>query len=184
MTEVQLNALGLTQEDWSTFGPFEKLYLDLSELLTNIEELRWIDLEAGQLEIPVENYPVQFPCALIDFPNTEFQDELQGNQQALMVVNLRIGVDLYEDLHMIDGESAVDRGTAVKRLQIITKVHALVHGFETDYSTPLRRSGMQTERRDDGIKVFSLAYMCAAKDDSAADVYTSFTEAALEVRNT
>lgn len=181
MTQLQLQALGITLQEWTAFGPFEKMYLDLSELLSAVDELRWIDLEAGQLEMPLQSYPVQFPCALIDFPSTEYQDETHRNQQGIMTIQLRIGIDLYEDLHMIEGATASDRGTAIKRLHLITKIHAAVQGFETDYSTPLTRSSIQAERRDDGIKVFILVYGCAAKDDSAAVRYNQFTGAALEV---
>lgn len=182
MTEVQLTALGLTLEDWATFGPFEKLYLDLSELLLEIEDLRWIDLEAGQLEIPMESYPVLYPCALISFPRkSEFQDETQGHQQGQIVVRIRVGIDTGEDLQIVDGERAEDCGLAVKQLQLITKVHKLLHGFTTDYATPLRRSRMKMKKREDGIKVFDIRYTCMAKDDSAAKTYTIFTGADLEI---
>jgi hypothetical protein len=181
MTELQLNALGLTLSDWDSFGIDEKLYLDLSQLLSGIEDLRWIDLEAGQLEAPLENYPVQFPCALIDFPNTDFQDEGYGNQQALVTVQLRVAVDVYEDSQVIDGTSTPDRGKAVKRLNIPTQIHQLLHGFETDYSNPLVRMNRQTERRDDLLKVFTVTYGCAAKDSIAAKVFNQYTGAALEV---
>jgi hypothetical protein len=180
MTELQLTALGITLEDYATFGPYEKLFLDVSQQLSTIDDLRWIDLEAGQLEIPEESYPVQFPCALIDFPQSDFLNEQHGNQQANMFIQVRIGIDLYEDLHMVDGNDAPDKGTAIKRLQLITKLHQCLHKFETEYSTPLMRTGITTERRDDGIKVFGCMYACCAKDDSAAVVVRTFTGAGFE----
>ncbi|MDP1812354.1 MAG: hypothetical protein Q8K66_13210 [Sediminibacterium sp.] len=175
MTQEQLTALGITAEEYAVFGVYEKMFLDISERLSELLDLRWIDIEAGQLEVPMESYPVQFPCALIDFPQSEFQDETHGNQQGLMFVQIRLGIDLYEDLHMVDGNDAPEKGVAIKRLQIITKVHKLLQGFETEYSTPMSRTGIQSERRDDGIKVFVLMYGCAAKDDSAAEVYAMKT---------
>lgn len=181
MTEAKLISLGLTLEDWESFGPLEKLFLDIGDLLGEIQELRWIDIEAGQLEMPTESYPVQFPCALIDFPDSQFQDETHLNQQGLIQVAIRLGIDLYEDLHMIDGNDASDKGTAVKRLNLSTRVHQKLQGFETDYSSPLVRRGIQSERRDDGIKVFQLFYECAAKDDSAAKIYNAYTEAQLHI---
>lgn len=181
MTTEQLTELGLTQEDWASFSPFEKLFIDISERLSAEEDLRWIDLEAGQLEIPEEEWPVQFPCALIDFPNTDFIDESRGNQQGNFMVQIRLGIDLYEDLHMVDGNDSPDKATAIKRLQILTRIHKLLHGFETEYCTPLTRTGIQTERRDDGIKVFAMIYVCAAKDDSAAEVQTQITGVQLSV---
>ncbi|MBS1641562.1 MAG: hypothetical protein JSR11_03705 [Bacteroidetes bacterium] len=146
----------------------DKLFKSIANRLSNIEELRWIDLEVGQLEIPLESYPVQFPCALIDFPVIDAQQELERNQQLLTTIQIRIGIDLYEDLHMVDGNATPDREAALERLQILTKVHKCLQGYEEDYFTPLVRMNVQTERRDDGIKVFSILYGTVAKDDSAA----------------
>lgn len=181
MTELQLQAIGLTLNDWATFSPEEKLYLDISELLAEIAELRWVDLEAGQLEIPMEEYPVQFPCGLVDFPSSEYQDETHGNQAGLMNITIRLAVDMYEDLHMIDGATAPDRGAGVKGINIKTKIHQKLHGMETDYSSPMVRTSVQTERRDDGLKVWAINYQCAVKDDSAARLYNSYTGAVPDV---
>jgi hypothetical protein len=150
----------------------DKLFKDIADKLNaGVPELAWIDIEYGQLEIPEDSYPVQFPCALIDFPQIETQDETKGNQQALCTIQIRIGIDLYEDFHIADGNPAIDRDTALARLQILNDVHKCLHGFEGDYFTPMMRIGIQTERRDDGLKVYSITYGCAAKDDTAAKVY-------------
>lgn len=165
----------MTPQERALLGPVEKLFLDISDRLATVDDIEWIDLEAGQLEIPEETYPVQFPCVLIDFPSAEFENETQGNQQATLMVQVKLGIDLYEDLHMSDGNATPDRDTAVNRLGLITKIHKVLHGFEGDYFTPLVRMGFQTERRDDGIKVFTLLYGTGAKDDSACKVATVAT---------
>ncbi|HMO63316.1 MAG TPA: hypothetical protein PKC39_14620 [Ferruginibacter sp.] len=182
MTAEQLTELDITEEQWALMGPVEKLYLDVTQRLKDsLPELAWIELECGQLEIPEDTYPVQFPCALIDFPSIETQDETLGNQQAIIMLQLRIGIDLYEDLYIADGNRTVDTGKALQRLSLITAVHAALQLFETDYSTPLTRAGIQTERRDDGIKVFSLLYGCAAKDDTGAKRFDILEGLALKV---
>lgn len=170
MTTEQLTALGISNTEWLAMGPIEKLYLDVTQRLGDKlgNKLAWIELEDGQLELPEDSYAVQFPCALIDFPSAEFQDETLGNQQGIIMLQVRIAIDLYEDLYMADANRSPDSGMAVKRLSLITAVHKALHGFETDYSTKLVRVSISTERRDDGLKVFSLIYACAAKDDTAA----------------
>jgi len=160
----------------------DMLYKDVSDRLTEkVTALRWVDLEYGQLEIPEETYPLQFPCALIDFPQMDFENELEGNQQASIMIQIRIGLDLYEDFHVVDGVESPDLETALDRLKIITDVHKALHRFETDYATGLMRVSIQTERRDDGIKVIALYYACMAKDDSAATVNTVVTGASLQI---
>ena len=171
ITQITLDKFELTADEYNELGFIEKLFLHLSEQLATVGEFSWIDLECGQLEIPTETYPITFPCALIDFPSAETQDETLGNQQALPSIQIRVGIDLYEDLHMAEGNAAPDRATAIKRISLITKVHKVLQGYEEDFFTPLSRTGIQTERRDDGIKVFALQYSCAAKDDSAAKEY-------------
>jgi hypothetical protein len=146
----------------------DRLFKNIADRLNIIQELRWIDLEYGQLEIPEDSYPVQFPCALIDFPEMSFDNEGNLNQQAMVAIQVRIGIDLYEDFHIVDGQAAIDRETALQRLQIVNKVYTALHGYEEDYFTPLIRTSLGTERRDDGIKVFVIVFQCAAKDDTAA----------------
>lgn len=160
----------------------EKLFKDISDRLADqVEELRWVDLEFGQLEIPEESYPVQFPCALIDFPDIPFSDEGYGNQQGLVTAQIRVGLDLYEDYHIIDGNDAPQRETAFNRLQILNKIHKALHGWEGDYFNPLTRVSLQSERRDDGVKVFAMYYQTMAKDDSAAKVYEEINGVGLKV---
>ena len=160
----------------------DKIYKDISDRLTDkVAAMRWIELEYGQLEIPEENYPVQFPCSLIDINFNECQDELEGNQQVMVQITVRVGIDLYEDLMVIDGAGVPDQAAALEKLQLVIDVHKALHRFETDYMTPLVRTAMTTERRDDGLKVFALVYMAAVKDDSAAKVATIYTGAGLEL---
>ncbi len=160
----------------------EQLYKDISDqLAAKVPALRWIDIEYGQLEIPTESYPVQFPATLIDFPTVDFENETFGNQQATVNVGVRLALDLYEDFHVVDGQEAPDQETAINRLTIISEVHAALHGFETDYCTPLIRRSLMMERRDDGLKVIGMMYATMAKDDSAAKVYKEITGAAAKV---
>jgi hypothetical protein len=173
ISNTLLEKFDLTFAEYNELGFIEKLFLHLSEQLATIDAFAWIDLESGQLEIPLESYPIPFPCVLIDFPVAETQDEAYRNQQAICTIQIRIAIDLYEDLHMVEGNAAPDRAIAIKRLGLITKVHKCLQGYEEDFFTPLCRSSIQTEKRDDGIKVFSLFYGCAAKDDSAAVVVES-----------
>ncbi|MGN7787406.1 hypothetical protein ACTJIJ_22930 [Niabella sp. 22666] len=161
----------LTPEEIAQIGPIERLFYDISNRLASIDELAWIDLEAGQLEIPEESYPVQFPCALVDFVDADPEDELENNQQLKLMIQVRLGIDLYEDLHMAENLPAPDRAIAIKRLSIITKLRKCLHGWESDYFTPWKFTGVTPERRDDGIKVFALRFATVAKDDTAANVY-------------
>lgn len=140
----------LTPEEIADLGPIERFYYDISNQLATVEALRWIELEAGQLEIPEESYPVQFPCALVDFVHGDAEDETENNQQLHLIIQVRLGLDLYEDLHMADNVAAPDRAIAIKRLSIITAIRKCLHGWQSDYFTPLRFTGISTERRDDG----------------------------------
>lgn len=158
------------------------IYKDVSDRITDkVSAMRWIELEYGQLEIPEENYPVQFPCTLIDISFTECTDETEGNQQVMVQITVRTAIDLYEDLMVIDGAGVPDQAAALERLRLVIDVHKALHKFETEYMTPLVRASLTTERRDDGLKVFSQTYMAVAKDDSAARIATIYTGADLEL---
>ncbi|MGQ0737649.1 MAG: hypothetical protein ACT4OJ_01190 [Bacteroidota bacterium] len=160
----------------------DKIYKDVSDRLTDkVATMRWIELEYGQLEIPEENYPVQFPCSLIDISFPECQDETHGNQQVVVQITVRTAIDPYEDLMVIDGAGVPDQQAALEKLGLFVDVYKALHGFETDYMTPLVRTSLMPERRDDGLKVVAQTFMAAAKDDSAARIVTEYTGATLEV---
>lgn len=158
----------------------EQLFKDVTDRLSQVESLRWVDLDFGQLENPGENYAVQFPCALVDIAEVQYQDETEGNQQAVVMLAVKLALDIYEDYHIADGVEAPQRDTAFQRLAMIEEVHKALQGWEGEYFTPLTRVDIVSEKNEDFLKVFSMQYKTQAIDYSAGKKYDTVEN--LEVR--
>lgn len=147
----------------------ENLFSDISTRLSEkVADLPWIDLDFGQFELSDESPAVVFPCVLVDFQNITYTSENKGNQQGMVDVQLRVGFNLYEDYGIATDVTTPHREIAAQRLALIRKIHTALQGWEQDYFTPLTRVSLQGKKRYDGLKVYTVIYRTAAKDDSAA----------------
>lgn len=157
------------------------LYLSLLRRLeAEVSELKWIDEESGQLELPEESYPVQFPCILIDIQNIKWETQGKRQQYGDCLLRFRIAFDIYEDTH----KNAPDLQTALNRLKLVNKIHtALEHfgGFilaDPDnvgqyfdkHFKRLVRVNTATEQRQDALKVYAMDYMTSIFDVYAQPV--------------
>lgn len=147
----------------------DQLYKALvQQLKNNVPELLWIDLEQGQLETPEDQYPVQFPCCLISFPNVPAWQSLgNGLQIGDALITFRIAFDIYEDTH----KEAPDMEDALLKLQLINKIHKYLHHFEGEHFNKLERTGSSQEQRPDSLLVFNMQYNTNIRDAHAVPVY-------------
>lgn len=145
----------------------------ISNRLNEMNELAWIDWDWGQLEAPGEVEPVQFDAALISFPDVEWFQETRGAQNGNVIVQVRIAIDVYEDLKIADGRPAPNVATnyAIQKLDLTKRVFKNLHGFDSYWFTPLQRIRSGEERRDDGLKVFVETYLTNVVDNEAAKEY-------------
>lgn len=152
-----------------------------------IPEIRWIDLDGGQLEFLDESYPVQFPAVFIDFRNIQYQQLSRNYQQGTVSIGVRVAFNIYEDFH---GDSP-DIEQAADRLKLLNKVYVALHGFsgliltdgEDNHYSKLQRQSMQSERRSDGLKVYEITFQCAVRDKQAQPVYVQHQLTDIEVQN-
>ena len=69
----------------------ELIYHALANKLREINPLKWIDWENGQLSQPTEQYPISFPCVLIAFGDFSYEDLPDRAQEGEVAIYL----DLY-----------------------------------------------------------------------------------------
>lgn len=146
-----------------------ELFVAIADRLKQkLPELAWIDWDWGQLELPAENYPVQFDCCLISFPDGQWKTEGKNVQYGNQMIQVRTAVDVYSDTHVAGGVTAPDRNYALNKLKLESRVYAALQGFSGNFFTPLARVSSGEEKRDDGLKVFVATFLTGAVDDSAA----------------
>ena len=134
----------------------------LARLDTNVPDLRWIDLDQGQLETMEKSYPVQFPCCLIDFTNIAWQNVGRQLQAGDVTIMFRIAFDIYDDSNNLTPEAS--RNAGLLKLRLLNTIHHWLQGFGGAHYNRLNRIATTSEKRADGLKVYDLIYLTNMRD--------------------
>jgi hypothetical protein len=148
-------------------SPEKAILANLKEHLAEVPGIRYIDQDWGQLDDYSPNFPVQWPCVLIDVSTINYsnlgQDAMrvpanrqQGEAQlTVKVANLKLtnsssmaGIDQQQD------------AAAIHELR--QHVHNKLHGYRPgEQASKLIRTAMQRIRRDDGVQEYEISYSFA-----------------------
>lgn len=148
-------------------SPFANIYIALQDRLqTYVPELQWIDHDLGQLEAyDGGRPPVAWPCLLIDFNETTFEQR-QGHQHGEMMIQLRLGYDQYQQTHAEVPEYVQQQ--ALDYYEVEHKVHLALQAQGLSLlANPLIRVSATTEKREnDNFRVRRLVYKATFVDAS------------------
>lgn len=138
--------------------------------LKAVPGLKYIDEDWGQLDYYSPNFPVQWPCTLIDVTNVSFSDT---GKDRVKVPQQRQMAEGYITLTVANLKLTNTSGRAPKLQkdnarsiwEIIEDVHKEVHGWNPDVMAgKLIRKGMQRVKRDDGVQEYTLTYSFSITD--------------------
>lgn len=125
---------------------------------------KYVDEDWGQLDYYTPNFPVQWPCILIDVTAANFDDigkdrkaVPQNRQQAIGIVTLTIA---NLKLTNTSGRSPqLQKDNAWSIWDLINETHQLMQGFRISGSNGamLRRS-VNRIKRDDGVQQYDVTY--------------------------
>ena len=144
------------------------IYETILAKLKEIPELKWIDLDKGQLEFYEGRPSVAFPCALIEvqYPKTTDMDQMAKVQDADVLVSVRVAHD-FAGINTSGAASDAHRAASLTYLDTVEKVYLKLQGFSDAVMTPLSRQNVRAEKRADGIKVNPLNFVTSFVDKSA-----------------
>ena len=135
------------------------------ELLGEIAELRFVDLDKGQIDFYETRPAVAFPCALIkiDLPQCE-------NRNA-KVQQVRCGVSLRVCFGYLGETTATTplatRDAALNYFDVIEKIYVKLQGTGNTQINPFTRKSAREENRQDGLKVFTMNFETGFIDETA-----------------
>jgi len=149
---------------------FSQAYLALVERIKAVPGIAWVDQDLDQLENYETRPPVQFPCVLLDFLDTAYDENGQQVQTGHQIIQLRLGFAPYGSAN-----SAVPTIYQEKALEYFELEHALfvaLHGWPISYNDavltqPLVRKRATTEQRNDPYRVRVIQFTTDFEDDSA-----------------
>jgi hypothetical protein len=143
----------------------KELFLLIRELLKDIPELKWVDLEKGQLDFS-DTPPVDFPCALIKIELPRCENIISNIQTCQAMITIRLASRYSGETSAVTSDAAL--GSATAFFDAAQKVYLKLQGYSSGGMRPFTRKGMREETRRDGLKVVQLVFETEFKDKTAA----------------
>ena len=140
----------------------EEIYTAImARLKEEVSELKWIDIDEGQLEYYTERPAVAFPCVLIDVSITQCEDLYERAQLCRATVGVRIAQHIPTGRTNSVAAEPV-RTTALERYQLVEKVLESLQSWGTAFN-PLSRTSQKKENRKDGLFVVRIDFQTQFK---------------------
>jgi hypothetical protein len=161
---------------------FSQLFLALqAHIKANVPSIRWIDQDLGQLESYEIRPAVSWPCVLIDFNHTSFEQMQQNRQLGNITFTLRLGFDSYSQSASIAPQEV--REKALEYYELEQELYEAVQGFDGGgLMQDCTRINIATERRDgDNFRVRVLTFSSMTEDSSAMSKTTKAARPSLEL---
>jgi hypothetical protein len=135
----------------------EHIFTAVQDRLTaKVEELKWVDYDFGQLDVYHMRPPVQFPCALIDIELPETRERGERMQQCRVALIVRIAFEQPGQTNNKTPELVKEKALSI--FNILKKIHAALHGYDSAEFGKIVRRSLTTERREDPLKVFNMRF--------------------------
>ncbi len=146
----------------------KEIYTLIAERLQNeVEDIKWIDLDNGQIDFFEYRSNVDFPAVLINikYPNCE-NVGTDGTQECDVEIELRCVFNLFDETNIHAPDEVRER--ALEIFDIVNKIHATLQNWRNDGTCGvLRRTSLTKENRTDGSKVYDLTYRTTYFDSRA-----------------
>lgn len=144
-----------------------------------VPEIKYIDLDIGQLETYVDRPAVSFPCLLIDFSASTYSGLGEQVQWWDGNISTRLGFAPYSATN--DKTPEVTRFKGLEYFEIESKLFKALEGFTADDTIqPMVRISANSERRDDAYRVRETIFTSSTQDNTAKNP-VSVKPATLEV---
>lgn len=138
--------------------------------LAEVTALKFIDENTGQLDYYSPNFPVKFPCALVDIGEAGFSNI--GMDKTKKPINRQMGdiiiVFNVANLKLTNTSNAAptsQKTQAHSIFDIMQAIHEIIQGFHpTQSCSGLIRIGQKRLIRDDGVQEYQIRYTANAND--------------------
>jgi hypothetical protein len=148
---------------------FGQLYIDLTNYIkANVPEVRWLDIDYGQLEHFEYRPEVSFPCVLIDFPQAIYSNTANLSQMGEVKVQLRLGFAPFSKSYQAAPDNVKEKGLAYFAIE--QKLFEAIQGWNNSFTQPFIRESALTEQRDNddqGLRVRVMTFNTYYEDNSA-----------------
>ncbi|WP_404812756.1 hypothetical protein ACIRNY_05140 [Capnocytophaga canimorsus] len=126
----------------------KQLYITLIELLKEIPEIKWADLDMGQMQ--EEMPPVAFPCVLIGIDLSKIETIDFDLQHVQANFSITLHAKILSDTNANAPEKVRLQGLAY--LDLVDKITAKLQGYSDAYFYEFERVSVQSQNIRQGIQ--------------------------------
>lgn len=144
---------------------WKDLYLELAEILGDIEGIRWVDLWHNQVNFLEEEHPFPAPAAFISFRARPQINKGQHIQELSVQVDVYLFYETFADTY----KGAINQNSALKFLELLTKIHVALHGKSGEYFSEMQRLSVETIDTGSAQNLYRQVFECTVTDISADD---------------
>lgn len=128
----------------------------MDRLKQEVKELRWIDIEAGQLNA-LERPPIAYPACLVDMAYIQCE-ALSGARQRV-TVELRLSLVFQQQGATSSAAPSMVREKALSHYDIAEHLHEALQWWTAEgLWMPIKRISIRPNSRRDGLKIFDAIY--------------------------
>lgn len=137
---------------------FNTVLTVIKSALTDAGEFVWIDIDQGQIDNFDNQYPIDFPAALIDVATVEWENADNENQVGDCRVSIRIVLDVPENMNHLSPDTSFASG--LNRFAIVQQVYEAIENYNATSKqfTRFTRARQYNEKRPDRLKVVVLEF--------------------------
>ncbi|GEM_PF-868235 len=141
----------------------ETLYELILDKLDEIKEIKFSDLDFGQLMVEVP--PISYPAVLvsIDYPDTKNMSRLL--QEVRASIKLTIATKSITETNSLAPKEIRSQGLEFLRLR--QKIYKQLQGFGNEEFYPFERKSMRNEMLRQGLKTTVIHFETSFHDDSS-----------------
>lgn len=146
-----------------------------------VPEIRYTDQDLGQLEWYEIRPAVSFPCVLIDFNNTVYDQMQLDQQEGNASFTLRLAFPQYSSSNSLAPDDVKEK--ALKYYEIENRLYKAIQGYDADgLMQPATRTNAASERREeDSFRVRVLTFTTIFFDTEAQQEMTIVSRPDLEI---
>jgi hypothetical protein len=132
--------------------------------LSEVPGINYIDENTGQLDAYSPNYPVKWPCVLLDINNARFSNlgmdkSRQPMQRQIGEFNLEVRVANLKLTNSSAKAPSRQKEQAASIWELIEEIHKALHGWRPNtMSGALIRTTVNRVLRDDGVQEYAIVY--------------------------
>jgi hypothetical protein len=148
-----------------------ELYLELSEKISEIEAIKWIDLWHNQISFLDTEHPFPTPAVFFNFRIPLTEDAGEKAQKAKLQTEVYVFYETFADTF----KGSYNQESALAFLGLVTEVYAKLHGTGGNSYSSMRRLTMNPVDTGNSGNLYQIVFECILMDYSASKAYEQVT---------